>query len=171
MASINPQAAADLVQQVAKKISSRAALAVVGATSAPYTPVLVKMLLDLPADVDPQWRERKLNGQTFVWAALDPTAAAEFADQYQSTGPDLAAGGIVYGLAAADPAAAERWLKEHQYLSKQPAVMRNYLCGLYQNDPAGRSALFDRTRDRRSGAAQPAKGRSPHVPRLGGRRG
>jgi hypothetical protein len=141
VASINPQEAADLVRQVrqvrqaGKDDIERAVLAVMGATSAPSTPVLVKMLLDLPADVDPKWREQKLNGQMFFWAALDPTAAAQFADQYQSIYPDLVASGIVQCLAAADPAAAERWLKEHPDLRNQPEVMSDYLRGLYQNDP------------------------------------
>ena len=72
----------------------------------------------------------------FFWAALDPTAAAQFADQYQSIYPDLAASGILQCLAAADPAAAERWLKEHPDLSKQPEIMSDYLKGLYQDDPA-----------------------------------
>jgi hypothetical protein len=136
MASINPQEAADLVRQVGKDDIKRAALAVLAATSAPYTPGLVKMLLDLPADIDPKWREEKLKGQMFYWAALDPTAAAQFADQYQSIYPDLAANGIIQCLAAADPAAAERWLKEHPDLRKRPEVMSDYLKGLYQGDPA-----------------------------------
>ena len=136
MASISPQEAADLVRQVGKDDIERAFVAVLAATAAPYTPGLVKMLLDLPADIDPKWREQKLNGQMFFWAALDPTAAAQFADQYQSIYPDLAAYGIVQCLAAADPAAAERWLKEHPDLRKEPEVMSNYLKGLYQNDPA-----------------------------------
>jgi hypothetical protein len=72
----------------------------------------------------------------YYWAALDPTSAAQFADQYRSIYPDLAASGIIQCLAAADPAAAERWLKEHPDLSKQPEVMSSYLKGLYQNDPA-----------------------------------
>jgi hypothetical protein len=136
MASINPQEAADLVRQVGKDDIERAVLAVLGATPASHTPVLVKMLLDLPADIDPKWREQKLNGQMFYWAALDPTAAAQFADLYQSIYPDLAASGIIQCLAAADPAAAERWLEEHPDLRKQPEVMSNYLKGLYQSDPA-----------------------------------
>jgi hypothetical protein len=136
MASINPQEAADLVRQVGKDDIQRAVLAVLGATPAPHTPVLVKMLLDLPADIDPKWREQKVNGQMYFWAALDPTSAAQFADQYRSIYPDLAASGIIQCLAAADPAAAERWLKEHPDLSKQPEVMSSYLKGLYQSDPA-----------------------------------
>ena len=91
VASINPQEAADLVRQVGKDDIKRVVLAVLGATSTPHTPGLVKMLLDLPADIDPKWREEQLNGQMFFWAALDPTAAAQFADQYQSIYPDLAA--------------------------------------------------------------------------------
>jgi hypothetical protein len=136
LASISPQEAADLVRQVGKDDIQRVVLAVLAATSTPYTPGLVKMLLDLPADVDPTWRERMLNGQMFFWAALDPTSAAQFADQHQSTYPDLAAHGIIQCLAAADPAAAERWLKEHPDLRKQPEVMSDYLQGLYQGDPA-----------------------------------
>jgi hypothetical protein len=139
LASINPQEAADLVRQVrpvGKDDIERAALAVMGATSAPYTPGLVKMLLDLPPVIDPKWREQKLNGQMYFWAALDPTSAAQFADQYQSTYPELVANGIIQCLAAADPAAAERWLKEHPDLRNQPEVMSDYLKGLYQNDPA-----------------------------------
>lgn len=136
MASINPQEAADLVRQVGKDDIERAVLAVLAATSTPSTPELVKMLLDLPADVDPRWRERMLNGQMFFLAALDPIAAAQFADQYQTIYPNLAAHGIVHFLAAADPAAAERWLKEHPDLRKQPEVMSDYLKGLYQSDPA-----------------------------------
>jgi hypothetical protein len=136
MASTNPQEAADLVRQVSKDDIKRVVLAVLGATPAPHTPGLVKMLLDLPADIDPKWREEMLNGQMFFWAASDPTAAAQFADQYQSIYPDLAANGIIQCLAAADPAAAERWLKEHPDLRKQPEVMSNYLKGLYQSDPA-----------------------------------
>jgi hypothetical protein len=136
LASINPQEAADLVRQVGKNDIERVVSAVLGATAAPYTPGLVKMLLDLPADIDPKWREEKLKGQMFFWAALDPTAAAQFADQYQSIYPDLAAGGILQCLAAADPAAAERWLKEHPDLRKQPEVMSSYLKGIFQFDPA-----------------------------------
>lgn len=119
LASINPQEAMDLVRQVGKGDLERAVLAVLAATSALHTPDLVKMLLDLP-DLDPKWREQKLNGQMFFWAALDPTAAAQFADQYQSIYPDLAASGILQCLTAADPAAGERWLKEHPDLRKRP---------------------------------------------------
>ena len=136
LASISPQQAADLVRQVGKDDIQRVVLAVLAATPAPDTPGLVKMLLDLPADVDPKWREQKLNGQMFFWAALDPTAAAQFADQYQSMYSDLAAHGIIQCLAAADPTAAERWLKAHPDLRKQPEVMSDYLQGLYQGDPA-----------------------------------
>ncbi len=136
VASLNPEEATDLVQQVGKDDLQRVVLAVLAATSTLHTPGLVKMLLDLPADVDPRWRERMLNGQMFFWAALDPTAAAQFADQYQTIYPDLAARGIVQFLAAADPAAAERWLKEHPALRKEPEVMSDYLKGLYQRDPA-----------------------------------
>lgn len=136
MASIDPQEAADLVRQVGKDDIQRAVLAVLAATSAAYTPGLVKMLLDLPADTDPKWREEMLDSQMFFWAALDPTAAAQFADQYLSIYPDLAVGGIVQCLAAADPAAAERWLKEHLDLRNRPEVMTGYLKGLYQGDPA-----------------------------------
>jgi len=136
MASISPQKAADLVQQVGKDDILRAALAVMGATPASATPILVKMLLDLPADIDPKWREQKLNGQMYFWAAFDPTAAAQFADQYQSIYPDLATTGLLQCLALADPAAAERWLKEHPDLRKRPEVMSDYIHGLYQSDPA-----------------------------------
>jgi hypothetical protein len=94
------------------------------------------MLLDLPADIDPKWREEQLNGQMFFWAALDPTAAAQFADQYQSIYPDLAAAGILQCLAAADPAAAERWLSEHSDLRKKQEIMSAYVKGLYWGDPA-----------------------------------
>jgi hypothetical protein len=135
-ASINPQEATDLVRQVGKDDIQQAVLAVLAATATPHTPGLVKMLLDLPAEVDPKWREGMLNSQMFFWAALDPTSAAQFADQYQSVYPDLAAHGIVQCLAAADPAAAERWLREHPDLRKQPEVMSDYLKGLYQGDPA-----------------------------------
>lgn len=134
MASISPQKAADLVQQLDKDDIPRAVLAVLAATPAPSTPILVKMLLDLPSEIDPKWREEKLNGQMFFWAAFDPTAAAQFADQYQSIYPDLATSRLLQCLAAADPAAAERWLKEHPDLRKR--VMFDYLHGLFQNDPA-----------------------------------
>jgi hypothetical protein len=136
VASLNPQEAADLVQQVGKGDIQRVVLAVLAAASTPSTPGLVKMLLDLPADVDPKWREEMLNSQMFFWAALDPTAAAQFADQYQSIYPDLAAHGIIQCLAAADPAAAERWLTDHPDLRKQADIMSDYLKGLNQNDPA-----------------------------------
>lgn len=135
MSSINPRKAVDLVRQVGKDDLQRAVLAVLGATSAAHTPDLVKMLLELP-DLDSKWREEKLNGQMFFWAALDPTAAAQFADEYQSVYPDLAASGVLQCLAAADPVAAERWLKEHPDLSKKPEIMSNYLKGIFQNDPA-----------------------------------
>jgi hypothetical protein len=134
--SINPQEAADLIRHVGKDDIQRTVLAVLAAAPTPCTPGLVKMLLDLPADVDPKWRERMLNGQMFFWAVLDPTSAAQFADQYQSIYPDLAAYGIAQCLAAADPVAAERWLKEHPDLRKQSDVMSDYLKGLYQGDPA-----------------------------------
>jgi hypothetical protein len=136
VASINPQEAADLVGRVGKDDIKRVVRAVLGATSTPHTPGLVKMLLDLPADIDPKWREEQLSGQMFFWAALDPTAAAQFADQYQSIYPDLAAAGILQCLAAADPAAAERWLSEHPDLRKKPEIMSAYLKGLYWGDPA-----------------------------------
>jgi hypothetical protein len=136
MASINVQEAADLVRQVGKDDIDRAVSAVLGAAPAPDTPVLVKMLLDLPADVDPKWREQKLNAEMYCWAVLDPTSAAQFADQYQEIYPDLAAQGIIQCLAAEDPAAAQRWLEEHPDLAKQPKVISNYIQGLYQNDPA-----------------------------------
>jgi hypothetical protein len=136
VASINPQEAADLVGQVGKDDIKRVVHAVLGATSTPHTPGLVKMLLDLPADIDPKWREEQLNGQMFFWAALDPTAAAQFADQYQSIYPDLAAAGILQCLAAADPAAAERWLSEHSDLRQKQEIMSAYIKGLYWGDPA-----------------------------------
>jgi hypothetical protein len=94
------------------------------------------MLLDLPADIDPKWREQRLNGQMYYWAAFDPTAAAQFADQYQSIYPDLAANGLLQCLAVADPAAAERWLNEHPDLRKRPEIMGDFIHGLYQTDPA-----------------------------------
>jgi hypothetical protein len=154
MASINPQEAADVALKVGENDIQRAVVAVLGATAASHTPVLVKMLLDLPAGVDPKWREQKLKGQMFYWAAFDPTAAAQFADQYQAIYPDLAAQGIVQCLAAADPAAAERWLKEHPDLSKQPDIISNYLQGLYQNDPAkARRYLIEHAADE---AVQPS---------------
>jgi hypothetical protein len=62
MASINPQEAVTLVQQVGKDDIERVVSAVLGATPAPFTPGLVKMLLDLPPDIDPKWREEKLKG-------------------------------------------------------------------------------------------------------------
>jgi len=136
MVSINVQEAADLVRQVGKDDIDRAVSAVLGAAPAPDTPVLVKMLLDLPVDVDPKWREQKLNAEMYCWAVLDPISAAQFADQYQKTYPDLAAQGIIQCLAAEDPAAAERWLEKHPDLAKQPKVIGNYIQGLYQNDPA-----------------------------------
>jgi hypothetical protein len=136
MASISPQKAADLVQQLGKDDIPRAALAVLGATPASATAILVKMLVDLPADIDPKWREDKLNGQMYYWAAFDPTAAAQFADQYQNIYPDLATTGLLQCLAVADPAAAERWLKEHPDLMKRPEAMADYIHGLYQSDPA-----------------------------------
>jgi hypothetical protein len=135
MASISPQKAADLVQQVGKDDIPLAALAVLGATPASDTSILVKMLIDLPAEIDPRWREQKLNGQMHYWAAFDPTSAAQFADQYQSIYPDLATTGLLQCLAVADPAAAERWLKEHPDLGKRPEVMSDYIHGLYQSDP------------------------------------
>jgi len=136
MASINPQEAANLVQQVGKDDIERVVNAVLGATPAPFTPGLVKMLLDLPADIDPKWREQKLKGQMFFWASLDPTAAAQFAEQYQSIYPNLAADGILQCLAAADPSAAERWLEDHPDLREQQEVMSSYLKGIFQFDPA-----------------------------------
>ncbi len=108
MSSISPQAAADLVRQVDKDDLERAVQAVLGATAASQTPVLVKMLLDLPADTDPRWREQMLSGQMFFWAALDPTAAAQFADQYRSIYPNVAVAGIVQCLAVTDPAGTSR---------------------------------------------------------------
>jgi hypothetical protein len=136
MASISPQKAADLVRQVGKDDIQRAALAVLGATPASSTAILVKMLVDLPADIDPKWREQRLNGQMYYWAAFDPTAAAQFADQYQSIYPDLATTGLLQCLAVADPVAAERWLNEHPDLRKRPEAMADYIHGLFQTDPA-----------------------------------
>ena len=136
VASMNPEEAASLVRQVGKDDIQRVVLAVLAATSAPYTPGLVQMLLDLPADTNRKWREAMLNGQMYFWAPLDPMAAAQFADQYKSIYPNLPAHGIIQCLAAADPVAAERWLKEHSDLRKQPDVMSDYLQGLYQGDPA-----------------------------------
>jgi hypothetical protein len=136
IASLNPQEAADLVRQVGKDDLERAVSAVLAATPAPQTPVLVKMLLDLPEDTDPKWREQRLKGQMYYWAALDPTAAMQFAEQYQNVYPSLAAGGLLQCLAAADLPAADRWLKEHPDLATQPEIMSNYLQGLYQSDPA-----------------------------------
>jgi hypothetical protein len=136
MAGINPQEAANLVRQLGKQDIERAVVAVLAVTDAQHTPILVKMLLDLPADTDPSWREEMLKLQMFYWAALDPTAAMEFAEQYQSIYPDLAAAGILHCLAAADPPAAERWLKEHPDLAGQPQFISDYLQGLFQNDSA-----------------------------------
>ena len=154
MASVNPQEAVDLVRQIGKDDLERAVDAVLGATAAPYTAGLVKMLLDLPADIDPEWRERKLKGQMYYWAALDPTAAAQFADKYQSVYPGLAAEGILQCLAAADVPAADRWLTEHPDLAGQPETMSNYLRGLYQNDPArARRYLIEHAADE---AVQPS---------------
>ena len=146
LASINPPEAADLVRQVKKEDIERVVFAVLAATSTPFTPTLVKMLLALPPDTDPKWRAEMLNSQMFFWAALDPMAAAQFADQYQNTYPELAANGIIQCLAAADPVAAERWLNEHPDLRKQTEVMSNYLAGLYQGDPANaRRYLIEHT--------------------------
>jgi hypothetical protein len=136
MASISPQAAVDLVRQVGKQDIQRAAIAVMGVTPAPHTPLLVQMLLDLPADVHPEWRAQQLRGQMFFWAVLDPSAAAHFADQHRETDPALAASGIIGCMAAVDPAAAARWLIEHPELSKDPVVMTDYVNGLYSRDPA-----------------------------------
>ena len=154
MAGINPQEAADLVRTLRKQDIERAVLAVLAATDAPHTPILVKMLLDLPADTDPGWREKKLKGQMFYWAALDPTAAMQFAEQYQNVYPDLAAAGILHCLAAADPPAAERWLKEHPDLASQTDVMSDFLQGLFQHDPAqARLYLIEHARE---AAVQPS---------------
>ena len=98
--------------------------------------VLVKMLLDLPADFDPEWKAQQLQGQMFFWAALDPAAAAQFADQQRSTNPELAAHGIVGNLAATDSTAAARWLEEHPDLRENSEVMSDYVAGLYMRDPA-----------------------------------
>ncbi|HKP01891.1 MAG TPA: hypothetical protein VJU77_00890 [Chthoniobacterales bacterium] len=148
MASLNPQEAADLVRQVGKDDIERAVSAVLGATPAPDTPVLVKMLLDLPADTDPKWREQRLKGQMYYWAAFDPTAALQFAEQYQSVYPGLAAGGILHCLAAVDLPTADRWLKEHPDLARQPEFMSNYLQGLFQSDPAkARQFLIEHATD------------------------
>ncbi len=136
MASISPRAAADLVRQVGKDDMQRAAIAVLAATPASETPVLVKMLLDLPADVDSTWRSQQLRGQMFFWAALDPWAAAQFADRHEDTYPGLAAGGIIGALAAADPEAAIRWLEEHPAFREDQDVMGDYVTGRYQRDPA-----------------------------------
>ena len=137
MASISPRAAADLVQQVTGKDDiQRAARAVLAATPAAETPLLVKMLIDLPADVDPEWRAQQLRGQMFFWASLDPVAAAQFADEHEETYPGLAAGGIVGQLAARDAEAADRWLAEHPALREDMDVMRDYVTGVYLRDPA-----------------------------------
>ncbi len=137
LASINPQAAADLVPLVGKDDLVRAAEAVIAATPAPYTSVLAKMLLDLPESVPSLWREEQLRGQMYFWAALDPAAAAQFAEQNQSAHPLIVGSrGITRGLAANDPAAAERWLQEHPELHEDAGAMEGYIEGLYQHDPA-----------------------------------
>jgi hypothetical protein len=136
IANIDPQEAADLVQQLGKDDIERGVNAVLATTAAPHTAVLVKMILDLPAEVDPKWREQKLRGQMYYWAAFDPTAAMQFAEQHQSTYPGLVGNGILQCLAADDLPTADRWLKEHPDLARQPEIMSNYLQGLFQSDPA-----------------------------------
>ena len=137
MASISPPAAAELVRQVVGKDDiQRAARAVLAATPASDTPLLVKMLLNLPGDVDPAWQKQQLRGQMFFWAALDPQAAAQFADENEGTYPGLAAGGIIGQLAARDAEAAEQWLAKHPALREDVEVMRDYVTGLYLRDPA-----------------------------------
>jgi hypothetical protein len=135
MASISPQVAANLVQLVGKDDRVRAAIAVMAATASPDTPILVKMLLDLPPDTEPDWRTEQIRGQMFFWATMDPTGAARFVDEHQSTDPELAAGPILQALAATDPAMAARWMDEHQ-LTREPMAVSNYIAGLYEHDPA-----------------------------------
>lgn len=137
MASISPQAAADLVRQVAGKDDiQRAARAVLAATPASETPLLVKMLLDLPADIDSAWQKQQLRGQMGFWATLDPQAAAQFAERNEGNYPGLAAGGILGQLAARDAEAAEQWLAKHPALREDMDVMRDYVTGLYLREPA-----------------------------------
>lgn len=136
IASINPQAAAELVREVGKDDMERAALAVMAVTPASATPVLVKMLLDLPAGLDPEWEERQLRGQMYYWAVIDPAAAAEFADRNQEAHPGLVGAGILENLAASDPVAAERWMEKHPELRGDRAAVHGYVVGLYQQDPA-----------------------------------
>lgn len=136
MARISPQAAVDLLLTVNKEDIQCAAAAVLGGAPASATPLLVKMLLDLPPEVDPKWRETAVRGQMFFWAALDVSAAAQFAEQYQKVYPNLAAGGIVQCMAATDPEMATRWMKDHPEASRDPALLDGYVHGLFQNDPA-----------------------------------
>ena len=136
MANISPERAADLIREVGHDDVKQAVLAVLAATPAVDTPIVVKMLLALPDDTDATWRLEMLKSQMFYWAAFDATAAAQFADQYQSIYPDLAASRIIKCLAATDPAAAERWLEQHPALRNRSEVMSDYLDGLFQNDPA-----------------------------------
>lgn len=153
LASISAQKAADLVPQTGDDDIQRAVLAILGATPASQTAILVKMLLDLPPETD-SWRAGKIRGQMFYWAAFDPTAAAQFADQYESTYPGLTASGIIQCIAATDPAAAERWLNQHPDLRKQSTVMSDYIQGLYQNDPAAARQFV--TQNANDPAIQPA---------------
>jgi hypothetical protein len=109
---------------------------VLAATPAAETPLLVKMLLDLPADADPAWQKEQLRGQMVFWATLDPQAAAQFADENEANYPGLAAGGIIGQLAARDAEAAEQWLAKHPALREDMEVMRDYVTGVYLRDPA-----------------------------------
>ncbi|MEP6810586.1 MAG: hypothetical protein ABI992_10115 [Chthoniobacterales bacterium] len=145
LASINSHAAAALISQVTGNDDiQRSALAILAATPAPETPVLVDMLLGLSADIDPKWRAQKLRGQVSFWAAMDPSAAAQFADQHRSDYPELVTSEIIEYLAAADPAAAARWMAEHPDVTQDSDVVINYIHGLYQHDPAeARRYLLD----------------------------
>ena len=135
MATISPQAAADLVRTVNKEDIQRATKAVLGAAPASATPILVKMLLDLPPEVDPKWREKEVRGQMLFWAALDLTAAAQFAEQHQKVYPNLAGGGILQCMAVADPEMAARWMKDHPEASRDSDIVDGYVHGLFQKDP------------------------------------
>jgi hypothetical protein len=132
--NLSTRAAADLVRQVSQEDMQRAVTAVLAAAPAADTALLVQMLVDLPPEVNAEWRQQQIRGQMFFWAALDPLAAAQFAESYRATDPSLPAYGIIQGLAVRDPAAAARWLAEHPELANNPSVVADYVQGLYQHD-------------------------------------
>ena len=96
------------------------------------------MLLDLQfADVDPKWREQKLNGQMFFLAAVDPASAAAIRRSIPEhlSRPRCSRHRPVSGGKQSRRGGALQ-LKEHPALRKEPEVMSDYLRGLYQDDPA-----------------------------------